>query len=337
MRSRPSIEVPAGLEEEYYQINPDILQSFSKFRPPLNIYRFMENVGRIAPYYKVGERLSKEQTEELAGLVAEGVIFVSREDHPVYVKHISYQLDLVLLDKHLTESEIADIFQIALTRRMEAFFDQPVRLVFDKVQEDVLVLTQYVWEDFHRARALSRRMHTEHSLANHAVNCGLLGLHLFLACQSEGFREGKTSRAILDRTMLGLFLHDLGMTRVPPMIRDKTKPLLPDEIQKIRTHTIGGYEMLSRLNVKYAELERCVSEHHERPDGSGYPQKMSGTAISETGLLAGVVDSYCAMITKRCYAPALEPMAAIKKLSDEPKRYSVDVVKRLFSIAAGVK
>lgn len=334
MRDRPTFDVPAGLEEEYYQISPDILQSFSKFRPPLNIYRFLENVGRIAPYYKVGDRLSKEQTQELADLVAAGVIFVSREDHSVYVKHISYQLDLVLLDKHLTEAEIADIFQIALTRRMESFFDQPVRLVYDKVREDVLVLTQYVWEDFHRAKALARRMHASHTLANHAVNCGLLGLFLFLSSQPETFRDGRNARTVLDRTLLGLFLHDLGMTRVPAMIRDKTKPLLPDEMQKIRGHTMAGYEMLSRLDIKFPEMERSVSEHHERLDGSGYPQKLTGGSISETGLLAGVVDSYCAMITKRLYAPAMEPLAAAKKLLDDNRRYPTDLTKRLLGVLA---
>ena len=74
MRDRATLEIPAGLEEEYYQINPDILQSFNKLRPPLNIYRFLENVARITPYYKVGDRLSKEQAQELADLVAEAVL-----------------------------------------------------------------------------------------------------------------------------------------------------------------------------------------------------------------------------------------------------------------------
>jgi response regulator RpfG family c-di-GMP phosphodiesterase len=337
MRDRPTVDVPAGLEEEYYQINPDILQSFSKFRPPLNIYRFIETVSRITPYYKVGERLSKEQTQELADLVSEGVVFVSREDHPVYVKHISYQLDLVLLDKHLTETEIADIFQIALTRRMEAFFDQPVRLVFDKVLEDVRVLTQYVWEDPHRAKALSKRMHTTHTLANHAVNCGLFGLYLYVTGQSENFREGKSARVLLDRITLGLFLHDLGMTRLPAMIRDKTKPLTPDEMQKIRGHTMAGFEMLARLDIKFPEMERCVSEHHERLDGSGYPQKLSAGNISEAGLLTGVVDSYCAMLTNRPYATALESLAAAKKLFDDNKHYPAELTKRLFGLLASNK
>jgi len=331
------VEVPAGLEEEYYQINPDILQSFNKFRPPLNIYRFLEPVSRITPYYKVGDRLSKEQSQELADLVAQGVIFVSRADHAVYVKHISFQLDLVLLDKHLNESEIADIFQIALTRRMEDFFDQPVRLVYDKVREDVLVLTEYVWEDFHRTKALAKRMHATHSLANHSVNCGLLGLHLFLASQPADFRDAKNARNILDRSLLGIFLHDLGMTRVPAMIRDKTKALLPDEMQKIRNHTMAGYEMLSRIDIKFAEMERCVSEHHERLDGSGYPQKLSGTGISDLGLLVGLVDSFCAMTSKRAYAPAMEPLVAAKKLFDDGRRYPADLVKQLIGLLAGAK
>jgi len=336
MRDRPAVDIPAGLEEEYYQISPDILQSFSKFRPPLNIYRFLEDVGRIAPYYRVGDRLSKEQVKELSELVTAGVIFVSRDDHSIYVKHISYQLDLILLDKHLTESEIADIIQIALTRRMEAFFDQPVHLVYEKVQEDVLVLTEYVWQDFQRSRALAKRIHPIHSLANHAVNCGLTGLALFLAGQSDNFREGKNARQLLNRTMLGLFLHDLGMTKVPGFILAKTKPLLPEEMQKIKGHTMAGFEMLARLDIKFAEMERCVSEHHERLDGSGYPQKLSVGSISETGLLAGIVDSYCAMRTKRPYADAMEPLVAAKKLIDDNRRYPIELTKRLLGLLATI-
>jgi len=132
MSDKRKLEAIEDLEEEYYQISPDILLSFNKFRPPLNIFKLKEDVVRLFPYYKVGERLSKEQGEELEQMVREGLMFVSRADHPVYVKHISYQLDLVLMDRHLTEAEIADIFQTALTRRMEEFLDQPVKAVADK-------------------------------------------------------------------------------------------------------------------------------------------------------------------------------------------------------------
>ncbi len=103
-------DIADGLNEEYYQISADILGSFNKYRPPLNIFMFKEDVARVMPFFKVGGRLTNEQVEELAEMTKEGLVFVSREDHPVYVKHISYQLDLVLVDKNLKEKEIADIF-----------------------------------------------------------------------------------------------------------------------------------------------------------------------------------------------------------------------------------
>ncbi|QLA17207.1 HD-GYP domain-containing protein [Desulfolutivibrio sulfoxidireducens] len=326
-----SEELPQDLEEEYYQINRDILQSFNKFRPPLNIYRFREDVSRVLSYYRMGDRLSKEQTEELAEMVDQGVIFVSREDHSVYVKHISHQLDLVLLDKHLLEHEIADIFQIALTRRMQAFFEQPVKVVYDKVQEDIFTLTEYLWQDFSRIKALARRRHHAHSLANHSVNSGFMGLLLFMQRLPGDFNQEPKNRQTFDRTALGMFLHDMGMSKVPAFIRDKTKPLTPDERQKIQTHTLSGYEMIARLDIKYPEVENCVNHHHERVDGSGYPQRLSGPGISDVGLVCGVADSFCAMTSDRPYAKAMDPMAAAKALCDDARRYPSETTKHLLS------
>ena len=154
MSSKQKHDIPDGLNEEYYQISADILGSFNKYRPPLNIYKFKEDVARIMPYYKVGGRLTNEQVEELKSMTKEGTVFVSRDDHPVYVKHISYQLDLVLVDKNLKEKEIADIFTQALTRKLQEFFDQPVPVVFEKLWIDLMVFTEYLYEDIRRSRAM---------------------------------------------------------------------------------------------------------------------------------------------------------------------------------------
>ncbi|MBN2140448.1 MAG: HD domain-containing protein [Desulfovibrionaceae bacterium] len=308
------MEVPDGLDEEYYQINQDILGSFNKYRPPLNIFRFQEDVARVIPFFKVGQRLSNEKVQELAKLVGEGLVFVSRDDHPVYVKHISYQLDLVLVDKHLKEAEIADIFVQALTRRMGEFLDQPVPLVLQKLWADLMVLTEYLFQDIFRVKALVRRLALEHSLASHSVNCGFVGLALYTRLRANDFEEGLVKRQVFDRLAAGLFLHDMGMTRIPAFIRDKTKPLVPDERTKIQAHPKLGYEMLAKLDLKYPEVEQCVLEHHERVGGKGYPMRKSGPEIGEYGALCAVVDSYCAMITKRPYAEAMKPLDAAAAL-----------------------
>lgn len=325
MSSEQKHDIPDGLNEEYYQISGDILGSFNKYRPPLNIFKFKEDVARIMPYYKVGGRLSNEQIEELAALVKEGMIFVSRVDHPVYVKHISYQLDLVLVDKNLKEKEIADIFTQALTRKLAEFFEQPVPVVFEKLWVDLMVLTEYLYQDIRRARALVRRLHKEHSLENHSVNSGFLGLALLGKIKEKNFTDMVT-RKTFDRLTAGLFLHDLGMAKVPPFIRTKDKPLTGDERTKVNSHIKTGYEMLSKLNLKFAEVEQCVTEHHERLNGSGYPLK--STNMEFPGRLCAVVDSFCAMITDRPYGEGLPYLKAATDLAGDA-RYDREITKAL--------
>ncbi len=317
MSAKQKMDVPDGLSEEFYQINKDILGSFNKYRPPLNIFRFKEDVARIMPYFQVGGRLSNEQVEELAGLTDEGLVFVSRADHAVYVKHISYQLDLVLIDKNLQEKEIADIFQQAMTRRLGEFLDQPVPAVFAKLWTDLMVLTEYLWNDPKRIRALTRRLHPEHSLPNHAFNSGIMGLALHIRLNAKNFEEGGMKRKSFDHLAAGLFLHDMGMTKIPPFIREKPKPLLPDERSKVLQHPMLGYEMLAKLDLKFPEVEACVLEHHERLTGTGYPRKIAGAALSPAGRLCGVADSYCAMTVKRPHAEALDPLKAVSALSQD--------------------
>ncbi len=193
-----------ALDEQYYQINLDILESFSKYRPPLNLYRFKEDVARVLPYCKAGERLTNEQVEQLALLVDEGVIFVSRADHPVYVKHISFQLDLVLVDKNLHETEIADIFTQALTRRLGEFFAQPVPMVFAKLWTDMMVLTEYLYHDANRIRAC-RAGCTSAQSGHHSFNCGIMGLAVHIKAHAKQYEAGDIKRKFLDTSPPAVF------------------------------------------------------------------------------------------------------------------------------------
>ncbi len=325
---KAKLEVPDLVNEEYYQINTEILDSFPKYHPPLNLFFFKEDVSRIAPWFTMGGRLRPDQVEELAQMVKDGLIFVSRVDHAVYVKHISYQLDLVLLDKHLMEGEIADIFMEALTMRVKDFFDQPVKVVFDKLQADVLVLTEYLFSDLFRIKSLLRRMNIEHTLANHAVNTTLVGLALYAQARAEDFQRGQVKRKYYDLIAMGLMLHDLGMSKVPTFILDKNKPLTPDENQKIIQHPKLGFAALAKLDLKYPEVEECVLDHHERMNGTGYPQKKQGKELGLSGKICAVADSFCAMISIRTYASAVSKIQAATSLADD-KRYDARLTKLL--------
>lgn len=320
--------VPGNIFEEYYQINQAILDSFPKYRPPLDLFIFLEDIATLQTFSRKGDRLSNEQVEQMHLLCSEGDLFVSRADHHIYSKHIIKQLDLVLLDKNLKESEICDICILALEERLGAFFDQPVRAPFDTLLSDVMVLTEYLWSDLHRLKLFMRRLHMgEHSLVRHSINVMIVGLWLLALPQTK-----ELQRKRFDQAALALLLHDVGMTKVPAFILGKTTPLKVEEREKIPPHTLLGCKIADKLDLTFDCMKQAALEHHERLDGSGYPQK--SRHISSFGLMTAVADAFSAMVQKRPYAEAKSPLQAAKELTNEKHRFDIAYSGKLFAAFA---
>jgi len=308
--------VPDKISEEYYQISEEILSSFSKYRPPVDLFQFREDIAQLYPLFRKGQRLSNEQVEEVGQLCLEGSLFVSRSDHPIYVEHIAKQADLVLVDGNLKESEVADILLKALTMRLSAFFEQPVMPLFEPLYKDIMVLTEYIWQDRYRPWLFMRRLHTgDASLTTHALNVLAVGLWLFVNSQEDFHRR------TLDRTALGLLLADAGKTKLPGYVLNKPGPLKQEEWDKVMLHPLAGIKMMQKLNLSFDELNQAILQHHERLDGSGYPQKLKSDSISEVGRLTAIADSFSAMIVKRPFAAAKTPLEAAKTLATDKNRY----------------
>ena len=310
-------EAPLLIAEEYYQISMEILTSFPKYRLPLPLFIFRQEIGQLQTFVPKDTKLSNEQVEQMHELCREGDLFVSRADYPIYSKHIVKQLDLILVDQNLKEGEIADICVKALGMRLEAYLEQPVKIVFDLLMQDVLVFTEYIWNDFHRLRLFMRRLNRTHTLAAHSVNTLIVGL--WIHCHD--FKTKELRRRDVDRIALALLLHDAGMSKVPAFIVDKTTPLKPEEKEKIPPHTLIGGKMAQKTELGWDELIQAATEHHERVNGSGYPRKAKGNEISAVGRLAAVADSFCAMISNRPYAPAKDFTQAAQELAADTTHY----------------
>lgn len=309
--------VPDKISEEYYQINQSILESFPKYRPPLDLFVFKEDIAQLVTYSRKGDRLSNEQVEETRRLCSEGDLFVSRADHPIYSQHIVKQLDLVLVDQNLKEAEVADICLRALEIRLTDFFDQPVKALFEALYSDLQVITEYLWTDPHRIRLFMRRLHRgDYSLPHHSINTFCVGLWLFTETRGEELR-----RKDLDQAALALLLHDVGMAKIPPFIIGKTTPLKPDEKEKIPPHTLAGYKIMHKLDQTFDAMRQATLEHHERLDGSGYPQHNKD--VSSFGRLVAVADAFSAMLQTRPYSAAKDLIAAAKELADDRTRFDL--------------
>ena len=314
-RARPT--VPNNIDEEYYQISEEILSSFPKFRPPVDLFRFNEEALTLIPLIRKGQRLTNEQVEEAHGLCLSGNLFVSRSDHPIYSEHMVKQLDLVLQDSNLKEGEITDICARALIMRYTAFAEQPVRPVFDPLYKDIMVFTEILWQDRHRIKSFMRRLSREYSLSNHAFNSLIIGTWLLLRVM-EG---GELRRRDFDRAVLAFFLQDIGMAKIPAFILNKPGGLKAEELDKVVLHPTLSYKIMHKLELAFDELTQASLEHHERLDGTGYPQKSKAQQISRIGRIAAIADSFGAMIAKRPHAEAKELLQAAQELAADQKRY----------------
>ena len=307
--------------EEYYQISPEMLGSFPKYRLPLPVFRYKEEVAQLQLFIARDQRMTNEQVEELHELAKTGGVFVSRSDYPIYSKHIIKQLDLILSDSHLKQSEITYICVKALTMRLQEYLEQPVKIVGERLMADTLVFTEYISNDPFRIKPFLNRLERVHTLAAHSVNTLLVGIWLYL----HSVDDKKVNRKELDRYSLGFLLHDVGMSKVASFILQKTTPLKQEEKDKIPSHTMIGAKMVHKLEFGWDELMFAAFEHHERMNGSGYPRKLSGEQISKMGRLCAIADSFSAMIAERPYASAKDPFEAAQEIASDPRydpRYS---------------
>jgi putative two-component system response regulator len=117
----------------------------------------------------------------------------------------------------------------------------------------------------------------------------------------------------------GGFLHDLGKIGVPDAVLLKPATLTADERHRMQQHTIIGDRLCGGLR-SLARVRGIVRHHHERLDGSGYPDGLRGDAIPLLAQVIGIVDVYDALTTARPYKEALATDRARDELRDEADR-----------------
>jgi putative nucleotidyltransferase with HDIG domain len=112
---------------------------------------------------------------------------------------------------------------------------------------------------------------------------------------------------------LGAYLHDLGKVRVPHEILNKPGPLTSEEFDVVKMHPLWGLELLAAVEFPW-DLKPIIRWHHERYDGTGYPDRLRGEEIPVAAQIVGIVDVYDALTTARSYRPAMAHEAAMAEI-----------------------
>jgi len=117
----------------------------------------------------------------------------------------------------------------------------------------------------------------------------------------------------VNKIRLAGLMHDIGKIAIEETILNKKTKLDDFELAKIKQHSDIGYRILSSLN-EFNEIAEYVYQHHERWDGTGYPNKLKGEAISYEARILSIADSFDAMTGMRTYRASLSVEEAINEL-----------------------
>lgn len=133
-------------------------------------------------------------------------------------------------------------------------------------------------------------------------------------CRSAGMDAALTRQA-----GLGGLLHDTGKALVPDEVLNKPGRLTDEEFEIIKKHPRDGYEILLQ-SPQVGEIPLDITlHHHERMDGSGYPDKLPGERISTLAQMAAIVDVYDAITADRCYHKGMSAAEALRKIYEWSK------------------
>ncbi len=116
-------------------------------------------------------------------------------------------------------------------------------------------------------------------------------------------------------TLAGL-LHDIGKTKIPEEIITKPAKLTDDEFKVIQSHAREGYNILKETSLNEHVINAALM-HHERMDGSGYPDHLEGNQIDPCARIVAIADVYDAMTSRRVYRAALCPFKVISIFESE--------------------
>lgn len=135
--------------------------------------------------------------------------------------------------------------------------------------------------------------------------------------------------------MAGL-LHDIGKARVPPSLLDKPGALTPDEMAVMHKHCEFGHDMLINNDEKLPDIVLdVVLHHHERLDGSGYPDAKAGSNVSQYARMTAICDTYDALTSDRPYKEAWSPAEAIEWMVEQTNLLDQEILS-VFSGMIGI-
>lgn len=301
----------------------------SDIRVGMFVYAIAEQVGKLSVK-------SKGEVKHLAiinKLVESGVKSIVIDSS--YTASRKSAVSLNVRNKHITSKNLAinsrvkkDIVNRAeasqLLSKSENIYSNFEKKIeknahIDITETKALVSAVYnsLVEDPDALLCMSMMMNSSDYLANHSIHVATIICYF---AQKLGM-----SKKDCEQLTLVAYLFDIGMVRVTQNIRDKNGPLNREEWLEVQCHVQHSLDILAPLQLP-PECLLAIEQHHERLDGSGYPNAYTGSKIHKYSRILAIVDSYDALTSVRKHQKPMSSAGALKVLSNPENGYDQKLV-----------
>lgn len=143
--------------------------------------------------------------------------------------------------------------------------------------------------------------------------------------------------AEIKRLATGALMHDIGKVKIPLSVLDKPAKLAFDEIELIRNHPIYSAEILREDGQFGEDIVDLALSHHELLDGSGYPNKLSGSQISDSVRMLTIIDIFSALVDQRSYKRPMSGEDAINMMEKMEGMLDLDLLRAFRPVALNIQ
>jgi putative nucleotidyltransferase with HDIG domain len=150
-------------------------------------------------------------------------------------------------------------------------------------------------------------------------HCERVATYSIAVATHMGCDEGQ-----LTAIRLGAYLHDVGKVKVPHEILNKPGRLTDQEFEVIKMHPMWGIELLATIEFPW-DIKPMIRSHHEKYDGTGYPDRLRGEEIPVAAQIVCIADVYDALTTTRSYRGAMSKEEALGKMEESRHWWRPDV------------
>ena len=268
-----------------------------------NIIRSISNLGVANVYIDTDKGLDSQYAKPVADIddAVDENMQQQASYAPIYKPQISIEAEYERADRIIEQA-----------KKIVAHMLTDIALNCVPRVDDLDFLAETMLDSLQRNQSalicLGRIRHKDAYLLEHSINLGII-ISIF-------GRYRNFSHQTVHNMMVGALLHDIGKVFIPDDVLKKTDKLSSNEEELLQMHVVLGTEVLNKTPGISDVAIQIQSQHHERVDGTGYPEGKTGEEISIFGKMAAIVDVFDAITADRVYHQSISPYAAMRKLID---------------------